>query len=65
MRYLLLIYFEEPAEPPDPAEVEQTMADYWAYEKAVADAGVRQASEALQGIETATTVQVTRTASGW
>ena len=58
MRYLLLIYARSPPQPPDPAEAEQVMADYWAYEKAVADAGVQQAGEALQGTETATTVRV-------
>jgi hypothetical protein len=58
MRYLLLIYFEETAEPPDPQQAEQVMRDYWAYEKAVADAGVKQSSEALEGTDTATTVRV-------
>jgi hypothetical protein len=58
MRYMLLIYGDEPAGQPDPAEVEQVMGEYWAYEKAVADAGVKEASDALQPSATATTVRV-------
>ncbi len=58
MRYLLLIYSEPPTEEPPTELMDQIMGEYWAYEKAVADAGVRQASDALQGVETATTVQV-------
>ncbi len=58
MRYLLLIYTEESTEPPTPEEADQVMADYWAYEKALADAGVKEAGEALQGTQTATTVRI-------
>jgi hypothetical protein len=58
MKYMLLIYVAQPAEPPTEQAVEQEMGEYWAYEKAVADAGVKVASDALQGVETATTVQV-------
>jgi hypothetical protein len=56
MRYVLLIYGEEPTGAPDPAEVEQVMNEYWAYTEAVK--GVTQASEALEGSTTATTVRV-------
>jgi hypothetical protein len=59
MRYLLLIYNEEPTEAPPQELVEQIMGEYWAYEKAVADAGVKLAGEALQDSRTATTVRVT------
>jgi hypothetical protein len=59
MKYMLLIYGAQPAEEPSAEAVEQIMNEYWAYEKAVSEAGVRLASDALQGIETATTVQVT------
>jgi hypothetical protein len=59
MKYMLLIYGTQPSEEPSAAAVEQIMNEYWAYEKAVSEAGVRLASDALQGIETATTVQVT------
>ncbi|WP_308283042.1 YciI family protein [Pseudonocardia nigra] len=58
MKYMLLIYGAEPTEPPSDQETQKIMDEYWAYEKAVADAGVWIASDALQGIETATTVQV-------
>ena len=58
MKYMLLIYGAQPTEEPSAEAVEQIMNEYWAYEKAVADAGVRLGSDALQGVETATTVQV-------
>ncbi|MCW6008855.1 YciI family protein [Micromonospora sp. CPCC 205371] len=58
MRYMLLIYTEEQTGAPDPAQVEQVMGEYWAYEKAVADAGVKEGSDALQPTATATTVRV-------
>ena len=58
MRYLLLIYSEEPTGAPDPAEVEQVMNEYWAYEQAVGEARVKQAGEALQPAATATTVRL-------
>ncbi|MBW0115981.1 YciI family protein [Pseudonocardia sp. KRD-169] len=57
MKYMLLIYG-----PVDgdwtPEGVEEEMNRYRAYEKAVAEAGVMVASEALQGVDTATTVAV-------
>ena len=57
MKYMLLIY--GPAEGDWSEEaVQAEMNQYWDYEKAVADAGVSLGSEALQGIETATTVAV-------
>jgi hypothetical protein len=58
MQYMLLIYSEESAEPTSQEEANQVMADYWAYEKAVADAGVKLGSDALQPTQTATTVRV-------
>ena len=63
MQYLLLITGEQSSEPPSQAEMDQIMGEYWAFDKAVADAGVKVGGEALQGLETATTVRV-RTASG-
>src|ERR1700754_2883078 len=57
MRYLLLIY-TQPGEQRSQAEADQIMDEYWAYEKAVAGAGIRQGSEALQDVDTATTVRV-------
>ena len=58
MKYMLLIYVDQHREAPSDDAVQQMMNDYWAYEKAVADAGVKLGSDALQGTETATTVQV-------
>ncbi len=58
MKYLLLIYGAQPAEPPTPEAIEAEMNTYWDYEKAVAEAGVKLGSEALQGTETATTVEI-------
>jgi hypothetical protein len=59
MKYMLLIYGTQPTEERTAEAVEQIMNEYWAYEKAVSEAGVRLASDALQGVEAATTVQVT------
>ena len=58
MQYLLLIYSEESTGAPDPVLGEQIMNEYWAYEKAVADAGVKLGSNALQESGTATTVRI-------
>ena len=58
MKYMLLIYGAQDVQPKTPEAVQQVMDEYWAYEKAVADAGVRIGSDALQGVETATTVEV-------
>jgi hypothetical protein len=58
VQYLLLIYGEEPTEAPSQELSDQVMADYWAYEKAVADAGVKLGGNALQGSQTATTVRL-------
>jgi hypothetical protein len=57
MKYMLLIYGTTEGDWSEEA-VQAEMNSYWAYEKAVADAGVKLGSEALQGIETATTVAV-------
>jgi hypothetical protein len=58
MRYMLLIYGEEPTGPVDEAHGEQIMNEYFAYTKAIKDAGVQIAGDALQGSKTATTVRV-------
>jgi hypothetical protein len=58
VRYVLLIYGEEPAEAPSQETMDRIMGEWWAYEKEIADAGVKVAGEALQGIPTATTVRV-------
>lgn len=58
MNYLLLIYGEEPGQAPSQDEIDQVMGEYWAFEKAVADAGVKVGGAALQPSQTATTVRV-------
>jgi hypothetical protein len=58
VNYLLLIYGEEPREAPSQEVVDQVMADYWAFEKAIADAGVKVGGAALQPSQTATTVRL-------
>lgn len=58
MRYLLLIYSEEPTAPTPPEEMDKIMGEYWAYEQAVAEAGVKQAGEALTPSSTATSLRV-------
>jgi hypothetical protein len=58
MRYLLLIYSEEPTGAPDPAEIDKIMNEYWAYDQAVSAAGAKLGGEALQPGATATTVRV-------
>jgi hypothetical protein len=62
MRYLVLIYDENsanpPAEPPDPAVWAQVMGDYGAYSQMLRDRGAYIAGEALEDVTTATTVRV-------
>jgi hypothetical protein len=58
VNYLLLIYGEESKEAPSQEVIDQVMGEYWAFEKAVADAGVKVGGAALQPSQTATTVRV-------
>ena len=58
MRYLLLIYAEEPQSEPDPQEMQAVMGEYFAFTKEARDRGVYQGGEALQPVATATTVRV-------
>jgi hypothetical protein len=58
VQYLLLIYGEESKDAPSQEIIDQVMGEYWAYEKAVADAGVKVGGAALQASPTATTVRV-------
>jgi hypothetical protein len=62
MRYLVLIYDEQTAnpspEPPDPAVWGPVMAEYDAYSKMLRDRGAYVAGEALQPVTTATTIRV-------
>ena len=57
MKYMLLIYGPADGDWSEEAAQEE-MNRYWDYEKAVAEAGVILGSEALQGVDTATTVTV-------
>ncbi|MGH9117289.1 MAG: YciI family protein [Acidimicrobiales bacterium] len=58
MRYLLLIY-SDPKAYADLSEEDgkRLMDDYWAFTDEIAKSGEMQGGEALQGTETATTVQ--------
>ncbi|ABP54762.1 YciI family protein [Salinispora tropica] len=57
MKYLFLLYGDPAQEPTDPDAMQAEIATYSAYDKLLADAGVMLPSHALQGTETATTVQ--------
>lgn len=58
MRYMLLIYGEEPATEPSQEEMDAVMAQWWAYDSAVKETGFYGGGEALQPSQTATTVRV-------
>ncbi|HEY9375895.1 MAG TPA: YciI family protein [Jiangellaceae bacterium] len=58
MRYLLLIYSEEPTAPSAQDEIDASMAEWYAYDQAIKDSGVHLAGEALQASQTATTVRL-------
>ena len=61
MRYAILIYDTETANPspePPPAEVmQQVMDEYFAYSNMLRDRGAFEAGEALQPVQTATTIR--------
>jgi hypothetical protein len=62
MRYLILIYDENSANPPptapDPAQLQATTEAYNTYTKMLRDRGAYLGGEALQDVTTATTVRV-------
>jgi hypothetical protein len=58
MQYLLLIYMQEPTEPPSQAEIDAEMVGYNAFTKHIRANGAFQAGEALHPSSTATTVRV-------
>lgn len=58
MRYVLLIYGDEPTTPPTQEETDAMMAAWWEYDAAVKDSGAYVAADALQPSSTATTVRV-------
>ena len=42
MQYLLLIYSEEPTAPPAQEDIDASMAEWYAYDKAIKDSGVHR-----------------------
>jgi hypothetical protein len=56
MKYMLLLYV--PADVREHDDVRAAMDDWFAYTQAVTDAGALVAVDALQGLDTATTVRV-------
>ena len=56
MRYVLLIYSEEPTGQPSPEEMEASLAEWWEYDQSIKGSGVHLASDALQPTQTATSV---------
>jgi hypothetical protein len=62
MRYAILIYDEETANPsptqPDPQEYAKVLAEWNAYTQMLRDTGAHLGGEALQPVTTATTVRV-------
>jgi hypothetical protein len=58
MRYALLIYTSEPTEAPPEEVMKEQMAAYGAFTREVTERGAYKGGEALQGTQTATTVQV-------
>jgi hypothetical protein len=58
MRYALLIYTAEPTEAPPEDVMKDQMEAYGAFTREVTERGAYKGGEALQGTQTATTVQV-------
>ena len=58
MRYLVLIYGEEPSAPPPPAQMAEVSAAYDAYSAMLRDRGAFVGGEELEPTSTATTVRI-------
>lgn len=59
MRYVMLIYLDETAQAEiSPAEQQQTLSDYWAFNDETQAKGLYEAGEPLEPTPTATTVRV-------
>ena len=58
MKYMLLIYGVPMSAAPSPEQGRQMLDEYANFGKAIAEAGVYLSGDALQPVETATTVQV-------
>jgi hypothetical protein len=59
VKYMLLIYGVPMPAAPSPEQGRQMLDEYANYGKEIAEAGVYLSGDALQSVETATTVQVT------
>jgi hypothetical protein len=58
MRYALLIYTAQPTEAPSEQAIKEEMDGYAAFTREATERGAYKGGEALEGTETATTVQV-------
>jgi hypothetical protein len=58
MRYLVLIYSQEPTSPPPQAQLEEVGAAYGAYTKLLRDRGAFVGGDELQDTPTATTIRI-------
>ncbi|MFY1699977.1 MULTISPECIES: YciI family protein [unclassified Solwaraspora] len=58
MRYMFLIYGDPASDPTDEAQIKAEIDEYWAYDRALTAAGAFISGEALQGVQTATTVRL-------
>lgn len=58
MRYVLLIYSEEPTGQPSQEEMDASLKEWWAYDQEIKSSGVHLSSDALQMTPTATSVKV-------
>ena len=58
MKYVLLIYSEEPTTEPSQEEAEAVMAEWFAYDAAIRESGLYIDGQALQPSPTATTVRL-------
>jgi hypothetical protein len=58
MRYALLIYTAEPTEAPPEEAMKEEMEGYAAFTREATERGAMKGGEALQGTQSATTVQV-------
>ena len=58
MRYVLLIYSEEPTGQPSQEEMDASLKEWWAYDQEIKSSGVHISSDALQMTQTATSVRV-------
>jgi len=57
MKYALLIY-TDPSVAASPEEMAKTMEDYYKFTNSITERGINLGGEALDGVETATTVRV-------